>query len=202
MLIEHLGKRPIVDPSAYVAPTAALCGDVRIGPNSRIMFGATVIAEGGTITVGTNCVVLENAVLRSTIKHNLIIGSRVLIGPNAHVVGCEVEDNVFIATGAAIFHGARLGAGSEVRIHGVVHLKTYLPDNATVPIGWVAVGNPVQIMPPEQHDRIWAVQAPLNFPQFVYGVDRKPDGQTIMPEIMAMMTANLQTHQEDQRIDD
>ena len=40
MLIEHRGKEPSVDPSAYVAPTAVLCGDVRVGADARILFGA------------------------------------------------------------------------------------------------------------------------------------------------------------------
>ena len=40
MLVEHRGKAPQVDPSAYVAPTAVLCGDVRVGAESRVLFGA------------------------------------------------------------------------------------------------------------------------------------------------------------------
>jgi carbonic anhydrase/acetyltransferase-like protein (isoleucine patch superfamily) len=164
------------------------------------MFGVTVIAEGGSIEIGDNCVVLENAVLRSTAKHSLQIGSNVLIGPNAHVVGCIVEDHVFIATGASIFHGARLCEGSEVRINGVVHIKTELPKDETVPIGWIAVGNPVKILPPEKHEEIWGIQKPLDFPKCVYGVERNPNGQTNMPEIMEMMTKTLKSHQDDEII--
>lgn len=52
MLIEHLGESPIVDPTAYVAPNAVVCGDVTVGPGVRIMFGAQVIAEGGSIKIG------------------------------------------------------------------------------------------------------------------------------------------------------
>jgi carbonic anhydrase/acetyltransferase-like protein (isoleucine patch superfamily) len=47
MLIEHRGKVPAVDPSAYIAPTAVLCGDVRLGPESRVLFGAVLSAEDG-----------------------------------------------------------------------------------------------------------------------------------------------------------
>lgn len=197
MILKHLGKFPVIDGSAYVAPTAAVCGQVKIGKNARVMFGASIIAEGGSIEVGDNCVVLENAVLRSTVRHSLKIGDNVLVGPHAHLVGCTVEENVFIATGASVFHGARLCRGSEVRINGVVHIKTTLPENATVPIGWIAVGAPAEILPPDRHDQIWAVQKPLNFPQFVYGVDRKPEGQSNMPEIMEMMVNALKPHTED-----
>jgi carbonic anhydrase/acetyltransferase-like protein (isoleucine patch superfamily) len=81
-----------------------------------------------------------------------------------------LKDQVFVATGAAIFHGARLGRGSEVRVHAVVHLRTRLEPGATVPIGWVAVGEPATILPPDQHDKIWEIQEPLNFPEWSMGL--------------------------------
>ena len=200
MIIKHLGKEPLIDESAYIAPNATVCGEVKIGKNARIMFGVSIIAEGGFIEIGDNSIVLENAVLRSTVYHSLKIGSSVLIGPNAHLVGCTVEDDVFIATGASVLHGAKLSKGSEVRINGVVHIKTTLPENEIVPIGWVAVGIPAKILPPDEHDQIWTIQKPLNFPKVVYGVDRKPDGQTIMPEITEMMANALKSHKEDRVI--
>ena len=155
-----------------MAPNAVVCGDVKVGADCRILFGAQVIAEGGSITLGHECIVMENAVLRSTVRHSLRIGNNCLVGPNAHVVGCTIEDEVFIATGAAIFHAAHLGKGSEVRINGVVHLKSRLSPGDTVPIGWVAVGDPATILPPGKHEEIWAIQKPLNFPLTVYGIDR------------------------------
>lgn len=197
MLINHLGKSPVVDASVFIAPNATICGNVKIGKNTRVMFGAAIIAEGGTIEIGDNCVILENSVLRSTVRHSLKIGNEVLIGPNAHVVGCTVEDNVFIATGSAIFHSAKLCKGSEVRINGVVHIKTVLPENEFVPIGWVAVGDPVQILPPEKHEDIWAIQKSLNFPECAYGVDRDKETENTMSEIMKMMTNALKTHTDD-----
>lgn len=197
MILRHNDMEPVIDPSAMIAPTATICGDVQIGPNCRVMHGAAIIAEGGCIRISANCVVLENAVLRSTTRHNLTIGSRVLVGPHAHVVGCTVEDEVFIATGASIFHGATLKARSEVRINGVVHLRTVLPEGATVPIGWVAVGDPAVILPPDRHEEIWAAQKPLNFPLTVYGIDRDEDSGNIMPRIMEKMTGNLAGHRND-----
>jgi len=172
MLIKHAGSSPSVDPSAFVAPNATLCGNVTVGPGCRILFGAQVIAESGSITLGRDCIVMENAVLRSSSQHPLRIGSHCLVGPNAHVVGCTLEDEVFIATGASVFHAASVGRGAEVRINGVVHLKTVLAAGAIVPIGWVAVGDPARILPPGEHERIRAIQEPLNFPLTVYGLDR------------------------------
>ena len=184
MLIEHEGHVPQVHPSARVAPNATLCGDVVIGPNWSIGFGAVLVAESGPVRLGANCVVMDTAVLRGVRAAPLTLGDNVLVGSRAHLTGCTVEDEAFLATGATVFNGARVGRGAEVRINGVVHLRTALPAGAVVPLGWVAVGDPAQILPPDQHDAIWAVQKPLDFPRHVFGVERPPEGQTIMPEVM------------------
>jgi carbonic anhydrase/acetyltransferase-like protein (isoleucine patch superfamily) len=197
MLISHRNKAPVVHPTAWVAPDATVCGEVVIGAHTRVLFGARVIAEGGRIEIGEHCIIMENAVVRSTARHSTQISNHCLIGPNAHVVGCTVEDEVFIATGAAIFHGAKLGKGAEVRINGVVQLKSRLPAGATVPIGWVAVGDPIAILPPDQHDAIWALQKPLNFPLEVYGFDRE---EADMVKITTRLSEALSSHKEDKGV--
>lgn len=194
MIVTHLGKRPRIDPSAYVAPNAVVCGDVAVGAGCRVMFGACVVAEGGSVELGENCIVMENAVVRSTGRHSTKIGSHCLIGPHAHLVGCQLEDCVFVATGASVFHGARLGYGAELRVNGVVHLRTRLAAHAVVPIGWVAVGDPAQILPPDRHNEIWAAQKPLDFPRFVYGVERPPEGESNMQEITRRLSEALAGH--------
>jgi carbonic anhydrase/acetyltransferase-like protein (isoleucine patch superfamily) len=195
VLIKHAGESPKVDPSAYIAPNAVICGNVVVGPGCRIMYGAQVIAESGSISIGRECIVMENAVLRSSAAHPLNIGNNCLVGPNAHVVGCTIEDEVFIATGVAIFHSAHLGRGSEIRPNGVVHLKTRLPPGETVPIGWIAVGDPAHLFPPSEHERIWAIQKPLNFPLTVYGFDR-PDAT--MEKITRRLSDALGSHASDE----
>jgi carbonic anhydrase/acetyltransferase-like protein (isoleucine patch superfamily) len=202
MLLEHQGKRPHIHESAYIAPTATVCGDVTIGPESRVLFGAVLVAEGGPVVIGKHCVVMEQAVLRGTARHPLRVGDHVLIGPHAHLSGCTVEDSVFLATGASVFNGARLGARSEVRINGVVHVNTAVPVGATVPIGWVAVGDPAQILPPSEHERIWAVQKTLEFPRTVFGLPGAPDGETIMPEMTRRYTRALGAHRDDRVLGD
>jgi carbonic anhydrase/acetyltransferase-like protein (isoleucine patch superfamily) len=195
MLIKHAGVQPQVDPTAYIAPNAVVCGNVTVGPGCRIMHGAQVIAESGSISVGRECIVMENAVLRSSSRHPLTMGNNCLVGPNAHVVGCTVEDEVFIATGAAIFHSAHLGKGSEVHINGVVHLKSHLAAGKTVPIGWVAIGNPAQILSPSEHERIWRIQEPLNFPLTVYGFERS---EATMEKITRRLSEALGSHAHDE----
>lgn len=195
MLIKHNGSSPRIDPTAWIAPNAVVGGDVTIGPGCRVMFGAQIIAEGGAITIGRECIVMENAVLRSTERHSLSLGNNCLVGPNAHLVGCTVEDEVFIATGAAVFHSASLGKGCEVRINGVVHLKTHVAPGDTVPIGWVAVGNPAKILPPDKHEQIWEIQKPLNFPLTVYGLDRS---EVTMEKITQRLSDALGSHAADE----
>src|SRR5262249_48611280 len=156
------------------------------------------IAEGGAIKIGRHCIVMENAVVRATGVHSCSIADHVLIGPCAHVVGATIDDEVFIATGAAVFHGSTLGRASEVRVHGTVHLKTRLAPGATVPIGWIAVGDPARLLPPERHEEIWAVQKPLNFPLSVYGIDR--DTPDLMRRVTEAVSQRLAAHQGDRVI--
>jgi len=171
-MIEHGGTRPSVDASAYVAPNAVLSGDVTIGPNCSVLFGAVITAEGGPVSIGADCVIMEHAVIRGTRRHPTSVGARVLVGPHAHLTGCTIADDVFVATGATVFNGAEVGAASELRINGVVHVNSVVPAETTVPIGWVAVGRPAELFAPENHEAIWEVQRNMDFPGTVFGVSR------------------------------
>jgi len=200
MLYEHRGKRPVVDPTATIAPTAVLCGDVRIGPGCAIAFGAVLSAEDGSIVLGESCIVMENAVVKAGKRAPVRIGNHVLIGPRAYLTGCTIADDVFLATGATVFNHAVIGARAEVRINGTVHLKTVVPEDATVPIGWVAVGDPAAILPPDRHDAIWAIQEKLDFPKAVFGLDRPPPGTSLMPELTRRYAAFLRAHRDDSEV--
>lgn len=180
MLVQHRGNVPVVDPSAYVAPTAVLCGDVRVGPRARVLFGAVLSAEDGRVDVGARCVIMENALVRGRAAHPARLGDDVLVGPHAHLNGTVVGDGCFLATGSSLFPGSRLGREVEVRINGVVHVNTALDDGALVPIGWVAVGDPAQVLAPSDHEEIWKVQAGLDFPQTVYGISREASARERM----------------------
>jgi acetyltransferase-like isoleucine patch superfamily enzyme len=83
MILEHKGKRPVIDRSARIAPNATICGEVLIGANISIGFGAVVSAESGAVHIGTNCVVMDTAVLRGVRGSPLTIGDSVLVGPRA-----------------------------------------------------------------------------------------------------------------------
>ena len=193
MLVEHRGRRPDVHPSAYVAPTAVLCGDVRVGPDARILFNAVVTAEDGSVELGERVVVMEHALVRGRAAHPVVIERDVLIGPQAHVNGARIGAEAFIATGAALFPGATVGARAEVRIHGVVHVNSTVPEGGLVPIGWVAVGD--KVLPPAYHADIWDVQRELDFPGTVYGEER---GDDLMARVMPKQSAWLGAHRDDE----
>lgn len=196
MHFKHANKTPQVHDSAYVAATATLCGNVVVGAHASILFGAVIVAEGAQVVIEEHCVIMENAVVRGTQHHPVHIGRNSLVGPHAHLSGCVLEDRVFIATGATILNGARVGTGAEVRINGVVHINTVLAAHDIVPIGWVAVGNPAAILPPEEHQRIWDIQKTLNFPEVVFGVDRTA-AEPLMEQITRRYAAALATHKDD-----
>jgi carbonic anhydrase/acetyltransferase-like protein (isoleucine patch superfamily) len=199
MLVEHQGRRPQVAPTAYVAPNAVVSGDVVVGEECRILFGAVVTAEGGRVELGEQVIVMEQAVVRGREGHPALIGRHSLIGPHAHLNGAVLEEAVFLATGASVFPGARLGVGAEVRINGVVHVNSVLGDAAMVPIGWVAVGNPARILPSAEHEAIWQSQRELDFVGTVYGIEpASPAGE--MAEITRGYAELFGRHRQDRII--
>lgn len=202
MILEHRGFRPAIAASTRIAPTATIVGDVIIGDNCSIGFGAVLTAESGPIRIGNNVIVMDTAVLRGVKDAPLTIASNVLIGPRSYLTGCSVEDEVFIATGATVFNKAVLKARSEVRINAIVHLRTVLPEDAVVPLGWIAVGDPAKILPPEQHEEIWAIQKALDFPKSVFGIERPPQGQSLMNDVVPRYAAALRHwHGEDRELE-
>jgi gamma-carbonic anhydrase len=198
MLIEHEGKRPTVAESAYVAPNAVLCGDVTVGEDARILFGAVLTAESGSIELGRRCIVMENALIRGRAGHPTRLGDHVLVGPHAHVNGVQVEDDVFLATGVSAFPGARIGRGSEVRINAVVHVNTVLAPETVVPIGWIAAGDPAQLFPPDRHDDLWPIQRELDFPGTTFGLARE---EATMERITALYAERFGRHRTDRLLD-
>ncbi|GAA1720418.1 hypothetical protein GCM10009809_15170 [Isoptericola hypogeus] len=196
MLVRHRGAAPTVDPSAWVASTAVLVGDVQVAAGARILHGAVLTAEDGAVVVGRDSVIMEQALVRGRSGHAARVGAAVMVGPHAHVNGSVIEDEAFVATGAALFPGSRVGAGAEARIHGVVHVNTVVPPGAVVPIGWVAVGDPARILPPDRHDEIWALQRELDFPGTVYGVERGTPAR----ETMRRQSEFYGSHRDDEQV--
>jgi carbonic anhydrase/acetyltransferase-like protein (isoleucine patch superfamily) len=199
MQFDHLGAVPRIHPTAVIAPTAVISGDVTIGPECQVLHGAVITAEGGAITLGESVIVMENALIRATAANPVHIGDHTLVGPMASISGATVGEEVFLATGTRVFNGARIDARCEVRINAVVHLRTHLPEETVVPIGWVAVGDPLQVLPAERHDDIWAAQQELDFPGYVFGLDR--DTPDLLVQLTERYGRSLSRHAEDRRLD-
>lgn len=199
MRFEHLGAEPRIHPGAVVAPTAVISGDVTIGDGCQVLHGAVLTAEGSPIVIGEHVIVMENALIRASAVHPVHIGSHVLVGPMASISGATIDDDVYLATGSRVVNGARIGAGSLVRMGAVVHLKTTLPPGTVVPLGWVAIGDPMQLLPAAEAEAISAAREELDFPGFVFGLDRSA------PDYMAQLTerygAALARHAGDRRLD-
>jgi carbonic anhydrase/acetyltransferase-like protein (isoleucine patch superfamily) len=198
MIVEHRGRRPVVPASAYVAPSAVVCGAVVLGERARVLHGAVLTAEDGEVHVGDDVVVMENALVRGRGAHPAVLGDAVLVGPHAHVNGARVEDEVFVATGVSLFPGSVAGAGSELRINSVLHVNSRLAPRTVVPIGWIAAGDPAELFSPDRHDELWEVQRELDFPGTVYGVARG----TPMRTIMARQAEFYGAHREDRVVED
>ncbi len=88
MIIEYRGKRPQVDPSAFVAPNAVLIGDVEVGPESSIWFGAVLRGDNGPIRVGARTSIQDNAVVHVSDESGTHIGDDVTVGHCAVMEDC------------------------------------------------------------------------------------------------------------------
>jgi carbonic anhydrase/acetyltransferase-like protein (isoleucine patch superfamily) len=194
---------PSVHPDAYVAPTAVLSGEVRVGPESCILHGAVLTADGGAVEIGAHCAVMEHAVLRGTPRNPLIMGDHVLVGPHSYLTGCRIDDEVFIATGAMVFNGAQMGRASSVALGGAVHIGCVVPPETRIPISWVAVGDPARLYPPSEAAEIRAGLAEAGgFLPAVFGTDPDADRGQQMRTALDRYTRALARHRSDEITED
>ncbi len=124
MIITYQGKTPSVDPTAFIAPNATLIGDVTIGPDASVWFGAVLRGDNEPIVVGRGSNVQDNATLHCDPGHPLTIGEDVTIGHNAVVHGCTVGNGVLVGMGAVVLDEAVLGDWSIVGAGAVVTGRT------------------------------------------------------------------------------
>lgn len=114
MIYELDGVRPQIDPTAWIAPTAVLIGNVIVGPRANIWFGAVLRGDNEAIVVGEGSNVQENAVLHTDMGFPLTIGANCTIGHKAMLHGCTIGEGSLIGMGATLLNGAVIGAGSLV----------------------------------------------------------------------------------------
>jgi gamma-carbonic anhydrase len=157
-----------IDAGATIAPTALIDGDVTIGAGTCILPGAQIVSHGAPVVIGSDCVIMESAIIRGAGKHACHIGDGVLVGPHAHVSGARIEDGVFIGTGAVVLNGSVLRSGTVIQVHAVVQINTVCAPETVVPIGFVAAGNPAQIRSAAEFAK---AGQDLGFTKAVFGFD-------------------------------
>jgi carbonic anhydrase/acetyltransferase-like protein (isoleucine patch superfamily) len=176
VIISSGTKKPKVDPGAYVAPNAVVSGDVTIEEGCSILFGAVVVSEGAPVHIGANTIVMENAVLRasggSVMQFPLTVGESCIVGPSAYIVGATIEPGCFIASGARVFNGAVIEEQSTVAHGAIVQVDTRIPKGTRVPMQHIAFGDPAQIYPPRDAEK---VDAQMRFSERVFNVASGPD---------------------------
>ncbi len=115
------GQMPTIDPSAFVAPTAVIIGDVTIGPEANIWFGAVLRGDWGNIKVGARTSVQENAIVHIEAGTNVEIGEDCILGHGVIVHGPgKIGNKCLVGIGAIIMQGTTIGDGTIVAGGAVV----------------------------------------------------------------------------------
>ncbi len=140
---------PTIDSSAFVAHTAIISGDVKIGKNSGVWYGCVLRGDVTEIVIGDNTNIQDNCVLHGTRPNHaqnktgdkgapVLIGSGVTIGHNAIVHACIIEDNAFIGMGSIIMDLAR------VEQYGMLAAGAVLTPGKVIKSGQIWTGNPAR----------------------------------------------------------
>lgn len=132
------GVRPEVAATAFVATSAEVNGDVRLGARVSVWYGAVLRGDIAPIHVGPDSNIQDGCILHTDRDYPCIVGSRVTVGHGALLHGCTVEDDALIGMRATVLTGARVGAGAIVAAGALV------PEGAMVPAGMVAMGVPAR----------------------------------------------------------
>ena len=127
MLLDFMDKTPVLGEGCFVADNAAVIGEVILGDDCSVWFGASVRGDSGRITIGSGSNVQDNATVHCSDGEIVTIGNRVSIGHNAIVHGAAVEDDCLIGMGAVVLDSAVVGRGSIVGAGAVVTKGTVVP---------------------------------------------------------------------------
>lgn len=141
MLVELDGKHPQVAETAFIAPTAVLIGDVTIGEESSVWYGAVLRSDqpGHRIVVGVGSSIQDNCVLHVATDRDTVVGDRVTVGHGAKLEGCTVQDGAVVGMNCVLLEGAVLGAGSLLGANSTLLAGTHIPPDV------VAAGSPAVV---------------------------------------------------------
>jgi carbonic anhydrase/acetyltransferase-like protein (isoleucine patch superfamily) len=137
-LLPHGDTFPQLARSAWVAPGANVIGDVSLGDESSVWYGAVLRGDTEPIRIGARSNVQDGCILHADPGFPAIVGEGCVVGHNAVVHGCEIGDNCLVGMGATILNGAKIGDGSIVAAGAVV------PEGREFPPGSLIVGIPAK----------------------------------------------------------
>ena len=152
MLLPFGGKVPRDEGAVFVAPNATVLGDVVLGPGSSVWYGAVLRGDDGTLTLGENTNVQDNAVLHCDPGGAVTLGKNVTVGHCALVHGCTVGDGSLIGMHATLLNHSVVGKRC------IIGAGALVPEGMVIPDDSVAVGIPARVIKkitPEQleHNR-------------------------------------------------
>lgn len=133
-LYEINGRKPIIGKGTWIAPSAEIIGDVRIGNNCYIAFGAVLRGDFGTIIIGDESSVEDNVVIHCAKKAE--IGRRVIIGHMVMVHDCHIEDNTLIGMQSMICDN------SVIKEWSIIAEQSMVKKNQVIPTGKIYGGSP------------------------------------------------------------
>ena len=126
MVIKEIrGKYPVIPEDCFLADNATIVGDVTLGVNCSVWFNAVIRGDVNSIQIGNKVNIQDGAVIHCTyLKHPTIIGNNVSIGHNAIVHGCEIKDNVLIGMGAIVMDNCIINSNAIIAAGSVVTQNT------------------------------------------------------------------------------
>ena len=131
-LLPHGDTSPQVAQSAWVAPGACVIGDVHLGEESSVWYGAVLRGDTEPIRIGTRTNVQDGCILHADPGFPAVVGEGCVLGHNAVVHGCEIEDNCLVGMGCTILNGAKIGEGSIVAAGAVVPEGREFPPHSLI----------------------------------------------------------------------
>jgi carbonic anhydrase/acetyltransferase-like protein (isoleucine patch superfamily) len=137
-LLPHDGTSPRVAESAWVAPGAYVIGDVHLGEESSVWYGAVLRGDTEPIRIGARSNVQDGCILHADPGYPAVVGEGCVIGHNAVVRGCEIGDHCLVGMGATVLNGAKIGDGSIVAAGAVI------PEGREFPPRSLIVGIPAK----------------------------------------------------------
>lgn len=139
MLYSLDGRSPRLAPDVYVAPGASIIGDVELGPESSVWFGAVLRGDVERLTVGRGTNIQDNSVLHSDPGAPLVLGDMVTVGHLVMLHGCHVGDHSLIGIGAVILNQARIGPEC------IVGARALVTEGKEFPPGVLILGSPARV---------------------------------------------------------